>query len=365
MKHPLLLASSMLALVLVGCGEPAPEAEEVPAEEVIEETGPTTLEVSVSITLGSFEGEVTDLAAVEAVPLGFQGRILAANGQAGVQMIQVDGNYLGVLSPVLREERLAATKLASVYTFGTDGRALQFVPEPTGLSRIELVELDKQFAEAERTWSIDKRVVDLCVSADQAVVITSGGEAAGFTVSPEAPNGAPIRMIEGISGADRCFETSSALFVRTETELLNLRGDVPAGLGADVQGIAETAEEFVGVTVQNGQLLVGGEAVTIFDEDGIVILPKQILVEGGNFGGLLRDGIVAVLSEDDRLHLVAWSALANAVDAPRKAISRRMDAPSEASTLAVEEDLDALRPQRELPGFEEPELPEPPAGPGR
>lgn len=366
MKHSTLLAGALPAFLLAACDLTAPETEApVDAEETPQQAEPQVPQVPVTITLGSFEGEVTDLAAVEAVPLGFQGRVLAANGDAGVQMIQVDGNYLGVLAPVLREENRAATRVASVYTFGVNGRVLQFVPEPTGLSRIDMIEPDKAYAEPERSWSIDEQAVDLCVSGDQGVVITSGGEAAGFTVSPEAPDGAPIRMLEGITGATRCFETASALFVSTGTELLNLRGEVPEGLAADVQGVAETPEGFVGVAIRNGQLIIGDAPVTVLDEDGVVVLPNRILVEGGNFGGIMRDGLVAILGEDKRLHLAAWSALANAAGVPREAVSRRMDAESEASSLAVEEDLDVLKPERELPGFDEPDLPEPPGGPGR
>ena len=368
MTHKLLASAGIAALVLAGCEEAAgPVTEETQAPVEAETAVPGVQGITVAITLGTFEGEVSDLAAIEAYPLGFQSRILAANGEAGVQMIQVDGEYLGVLSPVLRERGRQASLLAPSYAFGEEGRVLQFVSEPDGLSRIDLVRLDVGFAEPERSWSIDENLVDLCVSGTTGIVVTDTGEVGRFEVSPDAPRGAPVRMVDGVRGATRCLATRSGLFVSTGSAMLDLTAAAPTASSLDpaVIAIAETPEGSVGVMIGNGQLVIDGTALQVTDEDGVVILPRKILVEGGNFGGILRDGVVAILGEDNRLHLAAWSTLANAADVPRTAVTRRRDEVLGESDLSVGENLDALRPRRESPGFEEPALPEPPSDPRR
>lgn len=355
-----------LLLLAVACdfgdeaGNGAPPSGEAPVETPARRGVPI---VDVSRTLGTFEGEVTDIANVEAEVLGFEGRILAANGAAGVQMIQVDGQYLGVLSPVLREEKLAATLIAPSYAFGDEARVVQFVPEPDGLSRIELVRLDSPALDPDYTWSVDERIVDLCVAQEEGIVVTAGGLVGRFTVSPDVPEEEPVRFIEGIDGALRCFGTRSLLLVSTGDAMLDVLGGTPDPVNLDPQAdaVAETAQGPIAVSIEAGRLVVEGTPVQVVDGDGLIVLPERVQVAGGNFGGILRDGAVVVLDEEDRLHLAPWSAVANGANVARTAIGRRVIEEQPDSDLAVEDDLEGLRPDQPLPGFEDRDAPPPPS----
>lgn len=366
----LLATTSLTALLLAACGQsdvapqdpgPAPATDDASEQ-------PGTPQVEVAITLGTFDGDVTDLAAIEARPLGFQGRIMVPNGLAGVQMVQVDGTFLGILSPVTRAEYKAASLVATSYAFGDQPLALQFVPEADGLSEVELLILDDPTSQPVRSWSLDERLVDLCVTQGVGAVVTIRGRVARFAVHPDVPQGRPIRIADGLEGEQRCHATKSHLLIDNGTELVDVLGEEPRvieGVPVGADGYAETEEGLVPVSIQSGQLVVAGNPVQLVNNRGIVILPASILVEGGNFGGILRDGMIAVLDENQKLHLAPWNGVANAAGVPRKALSRRDEIDLGASDLAVEEDLDALKPQRELKGFEETELPQPPSGPDR
>ncbi|NRA30857.1 MAG: hypothetical protein HRU11_11435, partial [Parvularculaceae bacterium] len=303
-----LATTSLTALLLAACGQSdnatVDETPAPPAEETIELPG--VPQVEIAITLGTFDGDVTDLAAIEARPLGFQGRIMVPNGLAGVQMVQVDGTFLGILSPVTRAENKAATLVASSYAFGDKPLALQFVPEADGLSRVELLILDDPTSQPVRSWSLDEKLLDLCVTQGVGAVVTTRGRVARFDVSPDVPQGRPIRIADGLEGEQRCHATKSHLLIDNGSELVDVLGEEPVvveGVPSGADGYAETAEGLVAVSIEAGQLMVAGKPVQLVNGRGIVILPASILVEGGNFGGILRDGMVAVLDENQKLHL--------------------------------------------------------------
>ncbi|MEM1379654.1 MAG: hypothetical protein AAGH41_03415 [Pseudomonadota bacterium] len=367
MRQHLNRAAWLPLALLAACNPPAEDpSESAPADNVTEVTeAPEIPTVEVTVTLGAFDSEVTDIAAIEASPLGFQSRILAANGSAGVQMIQVDGTYLGVLRSVLAVSGRQATQVSSTYAFGPQGRAVQFVPNADGLNTIELVKVDAGNEEPERTWFIDDTLADLCVSGTTGLVVTSRGKVGRFEISPDAPKGAPIRTDADISDANACFETRNALFVRTQTGIVKLGAEGPEATDfpLDAVDIVETETGFTAIRVAQGTLLVNGSNVQLLDGNDNAILPREVEVEGGNFGGILRDGVVVVLGEDNRMHLAAWSAVANIAGVEKEALSRRMDDELGESALSVEENLDALKPREALPGFEETELPQPPSVP--
>ncbi|MEM1410662.1 MAG: hypothetical protein AAGG79_07980, partial [Pseudomonadota bacterium] len=108
-------------------------------------------------------------------------------------------------------------------------------------------------------------------------------------------------------------------------------------------------------------LAVDGERIQLTDDQRTPVRAEMILAEGGNFGGILRDGMVAVLDDGGALHVVPWSAVANGLGLSRTALSRRKDEDLERSDLAVEEDAEALTsPEPRVSPFEQ-ELPQPPA----
>ena len=98
--------------------------------------------------------------------------------------------------------------------------------------------------------------------------------------------------------------------------------DVSSPPRASVRG----AEGSTVLTLEDGRLFAPGPEVHVrlAREGEADEAPLRLLAAGsGNFGGVYRDGVVAVLDDRNRLKLVPWSSVARAIGAPVESVSLR------------------------------------------
>ncbi|MEM9809659.1 MAG: hypothetical protein AAF788_00370 [Pseudomonadota bacterium] len=353
MLFPARLALLFFALI-ASCGEaPAPERaateDDAPAART---EGPAVIRTA--ITLGQFDGEVTDLAFYEAPDLGFQGQVIAANGEAGIAVVGVSGTEARVIDPGLIAEAVAVT-----YAFDRrEGSILALSAQGT------LVVLNTSGEELARLDSPGDTALDLCALGDRAAMLIDGHLQMIDLIQSDdgtaAMNQGPL--IENGSMMS-CDATAQGFFFSDGKAVFQLDADDTLAV------TSQRAEHFplilagevpVGVTVARGLIRVDGTPLLVETEDGAPLIITRAEAVGGNFGGVLRDGVIALLDETGALHLAPWAAAANTVGAATKAPSLRPAAADVDLEITITRPDDALNLDLESPRFDNDDLPRPP-----
>ena len=348
------------ALPLAGCGGEAPEGSET-AEREADAPGAeaTTIDldaapppapppadetrVAIGDVLGQFGGTVHALTVWEHPDTPYLGAVIAANGPAGLSIVPVDrevpprtvegvfdgGVAVGYLADGTSLLAASSGDEVVVYDLGTDG-------VPTELSRIE--------GSAE----------EICMSGPLVALL---GDPLRITQAPNGrlvltppdvdvaacTSGADTVSLFGTDGAQSVLESFSGTQVR-RTELTSAQAPAAQDRAAIFGGGTATAQieaerqvlihapgtaQLV-VTWDEGRAEGSAGAVSLRQGNVADDAPIRLVAAGsGNFGGVYRDGVVAVLDMENRLKLIPWSSLARAVGAPVESTSLR-PAPPEA-----------------------------------
>jgi hypothetical protein len=354
--------------VVTGEG-PAPEED---LGTLVEEpSGPA--EVSVLQTLGQFEGFVSDIAAMEDPALGFRGRILAANADAGIQMISPEGRSLGAI-PGPAPDAIAVSYAVQVGNSGTVlGYRARQDASVVEAYRPDGARLDDLFPAG--SFTTGPGVRDLCSVGGVIIAIDGRGDAwrgalpMRRAVDPDtAEAAAAIQKLDGLSEVTGCYETPAGVIATGERGALLILPDAlePVGIDPRAAEVVETEAGLVSVRIDDGLIVIDGNPVRLTRDDGQPLRARMIRIVGGNFGGVLRDGLVLVLGEDNSLHTLGWSTIANAVGANRQALTLRPpQTPSGDPRFSID-GPDATLEARDLrqPEFEEREAQLPPSDGG-
>ena len=361
MRRTLLTMLLAAALPLAGCGGEAPEGSDAAERGADAPTAETTLDldaarapapppappadetrVAIGDVLGQFEGTVHDLTVWEHPETPYLGAVIAANGPAGLSIVPMDrevpprtveGDFDGGVAVGYLEDGTSLLAASSgdeviVYDLGADG-------VPTELSRIG------GGAEA------------ICMSGAVMALI---GDGLRITQAPygrlvltppdadvvACTSGAETVSLFASDGAQSVVESLGASQVR-RTEVTPPRAPAAQDRAAIFEAGTATArveaERQVLIHAPNNAELVvtwdEGSAGTVRLRQGNVAddTPIRLVAAGsGNFGGVYRDGVVAVLDAENRLKLIPWSSLARAVGAPVETSSLRPAAPEAEDT---------------------------------
>ena len=312
----------------------APEVEAAPAEPQ---------PVRAEIFLGQFESDVTDLAAWEARPFGFQSQIFAANGEAGITLVRADGG--GAASV---EANPVAVYLATAEA--DDGEALLLTLAGDGT--LEAFTIGDLSADARRMTQISAPR-DLCSDGFLVIAVAGSGARAvlGETTLPlsEVPGDA---LGCALVGGDAYFLSPRGW------DRLSENGLEPTPLSSVASTlIAAGSQVFaVGPDGQSGELSVNDQSIALQTPDGEELRPLMVAPAYGNFGGVLRDGALIVLDEQRNLYLVGWAGIGNALGLPAQLTSLREPMTTEeVEFTAPETEIQVTQPE-----FEEQEAPLPP-----
>lgn len=331
------LLAALLALPLAACGggrneeEPAetqntPESADVTIIDDAGTTGdsilpPEEVPAGIEITrlLGTFDGEVTGLAFARNPSSPASSTLLAANGEAGIALIP-----------------LAEGAAASIYDAGGDVRAI-------ATSRMQgnaLVAFETVMA-----GQAQLSVAGFTASRDDLVTIGTATDLEG-----EAKN--------------LCFTGENLFRIQTDGTATHFRLQViDGGMGLTPSDIDTSADARQGCEeagkivmpqdsgapsfflLENGSLQTG-ETLFSFTLDNVPVRVTRLEAGAGNFGGIYRNGVMAVLTEQNELGLVSWLAVANYLDLPAETVD-----PSDMDTTEVIEPV--FRPEIDLPILEE------------
>ncbi len=357
MPH-VLRPAALAVLLLAACAdetETDASAEAPVAAETAAPAGPAAIQSS--ITLGTFEGTVSDLAFYEAPAFGFLGAVVAANGAAGIAVIRVDNGSAASWTTESITSRLDVTyaidaDAGSVLTLSSDGTLAAY-----SLSGELLTSIDVPGTSPE----------DICTSDDLAAVLVDGDiQIVEVGTDDDGQANLTLGPVIETGGIDGCDGIGAGLvFAGDEAQLiLNAEGNLEAtGQPIEAMPVISSGGTAVGVTANNGLLRVGSTSLLVETADNAPILPRLVEATGGNYGGVLRDGAIAVLDENNTLHLVPWSGAASAAGLEAVSDSKRpadvflpdvIDIPT---TLEGAEDL---TPSLDGPTFDDVDLPEPP-----
>lgn len=348
--------AALSVLLLAACAEDTgtePASEEPAAIPTPE--GPPV--VQSSITLGTFEGTVSDLAFYEAPAFGFQGAVIAANGEAGIAVIGVDGSNAASWVPETVAHRVEVT-----YAIAPDAGTILALSREGSLAAYTL--------EGDLLTSIDvpgNTPEDICASGDLAAILVDGDiqivEVGTDDVGEAQLSLGPVIETGGVDGCDAIG--AGLVFAADEAQLiLGASGNLePTGQPIDAMPVISAGGTAIGVTAANGLIRVGSTSLLVETVDGAPILPRLVEATGGNYGGVLRGGAVAVLDENNTLHLVPWSGAAFAAGLEPTSDSKRpadVFLPDVIELPSALESTPDFTPELEGPGFDDVELPEPP-----
>jgi hypothetical protein len=348
--------------------EPESSAEEQEVDYgTLTETDDSPATATVLQTLGAFEGFVADIAAMEDPTLGFQGRILAANGPAGVQMISPEGRSLGSI-PAPAPDAIAVSYMAGP---GGPGIVLGYRADETA-SVLEATIPDGSAAATlipPGQITTGPGVRDLCSVRSDVIAIDGRGDAWRITL-PLAPSEdeagvTGAQRLDGLSDVTGCYETPAGIIATGErgAQLILAEALEPVGIDPAAAEVVETEAGLVSIRLDDGVPVVDGNPVRILREDGRPLPIRMLRVIGGNFGGVLRNGLVLLLAEDNSLHTMAWSTLANAVGVNRQALTLRpLQVPGGEPVIEFDvPDAELSREELTQPRFEDREAPLPPS----
>jgi hypothetical protein len=313
------------ALLLIACGdnddEEAPEA----AVETQETTDPTTIDVSdrsepgaeVTTTLGTFEGQIAGLAFWQHPTRAYDSALLATNGPAGLYMIDFEGNILfeqpGDFTAGLDLAYADEGALVAAYDAARDAVAV-FVVDPR----------DRVLAPF---FTAPGTVTGVCFAnaEDPAAVTMVGIEPDGRMVRiARTGEAAPVREPLSLPPIKDCAGVGRDLYVldaNDRVRLLTLGASPslsdPIGRSGAIDIAAVMLDEGTApITLEaSGRLRFGDEDVGLVGPRGSALPRTRMIAAGsGNFGGVYRDGVLALLGADNTLSLVPWLGVSNRFD---------------------------------------------------
>jgi hypothetical protein len=317
-----------------------------------EATEPASRPVRVAITLGEFESRVTDLAALEVAPFGFQSLVYAANGDTGIAAVQADGQ-----SPFVIETERTPFQIATMPVIG--GGLLLSVSRDGYLEIYPAQGGDRLVGED----VLPDAVADLCAgpAGDDGMfsfsLVTEAGGIRSFELT-EDEGALTVEDLasEDIGGVTGCTVVGGRTILRGS-------GTWGSSGGAKGDGAVlalESGGEIYTLTASPEGLRSDGQTIELTDDRGEPLRPQQVQVARGNFGGVLRDGAVIVLDERRGLHLFPWSAVADQLGAPRRLEGWTAALAEEDSLFDFGDQASEIMLEKERPGFEDRALPEPP-----
>lgn len=339
----------MVALALAACGD-GNEAERPAVSDPVEDAVPAAEATKVTVPAldvpGSFEGVVSDLAIWQHPSLPFESGVVAANGEAGLFLITPEGggrqlstetfsasvdvaytaDEAGVVrsliaAPVGAERQLRLFDLAADGTLTArrvDGAALPdqvraaclFGGTDGPLGMISLVDGARQV-----------QAVTLSLAGDDTVraVPMTTIENEGWQACAGGPDATV--WLKGADGVVHFIEFDEEPATVFETGLTGAPDDQPidvfavsaeAGFMVLALDAVDTATVLRGLHDQDRfEVYFDG-----FSDVGEVLVPSAFAVGTGNYGGIYRDGMIAIAEKQPsgRLVLVPLSALVRAVE---------------------------------------------------
>ncbi|MEO1041017.1 MAG: hypothetical protein AAFX52_01880 [Pseudomonadota bacterium] len=350
--HP----AALSLLFLAACGDDAaqgPSNEDVSVPPVPE--GPSV--VRSSITLGTFEGAVTDLALYEAPAFGFQGAVIAANDEAGIAVIRVDGGEASGWIPDPLAQRIDVTyaidaDAGSVLALSSEGNLTAYALDGTVLGSIDVPGGTAQ---------------DVCASGNLAAILVDGDiQIVQVGTDNEGQATLSLGTLVETGSVDGCDATGSGFFFTDGAAQPALDTDEAPDMGAQdiVTGpVISSGGKAIEVSAVNGMLAVNGTPLLVQTSDDRPLLPRLVEATGGNYGGVLRDGAILVLDDNNALHVIPWSGAATAAGLAPTSDSKRPAEPIISDAIGVPFATDpapAFTPELERPQFEDVEPPAPP-----
>lgn len=351
--------AALSILLLAACAEDtsqAPGADDATPPPAAP-AGPAV--VRSSLTLGTFDGAVTDLALYEAPAFGFQGAVIAANDTAGIAVIRVDGGDASSWIPDPLVQRLDITyaidaDAGSILALSNEGNLTAYALDGTALASIDVP---------------GGKADDICASGNLAAVLVDGDiQIVEVDTDNDGQATLSLGTLIDVGVADACDATGSGFFFTdAETQgTLDSQGNLETGQEIGITGpVISSGGQAVGVSGINGMLSVNGTSLLVQTADDTPVLPRLVEATGGNYGGVLRDGAVLVLDDNNTLHLIPWSGAATSVGIQPVSDSKRpteMMLPDTIELPPAAEQAPAFTPELEGPQFE---ALEPPAPPGQ
>lgn len=286
-----------------------PEASSAPEEPGgTDEPAPR---VTVTDTLGAFDTPVAGLALWEHPLMAFASAVLAANGDAGLAIVPLD-----------REVRI--TTLEGRF----DGPvAIGYTLDASYMAAASGSEVMLYTVSDERAFtpigSVSGQAAALCMIGDTLLVL--GQEATAYQI--KADGSAQVRFTLPANGATHCASTSERFLIVGADGPLRSVDVTGQGSLVDDAYDARPVAGLGAVTTEGGDALVYLSAGTLHvDGPGLGHVPVSVVRDGvtlpgatmlaagsGNFGSVYRDGVVAMVANDE-LVLLPWAGVARAAD---------------------------------------------------
>lgn len=369
--------ASLLCLALIACGggekeeNPAPEDETVTDEPVVIEVDePDLIEdepeepagIEITRVLGTFEGDVTGLAFSRNPGRPQASSLLAANGGAGIAIIPTsEGGEASVYAPAGREASGAAATLVgpngdspllAIETASDSGNQLDFATFTEDRSDLVIV--------ASAADGLRGRAAGFCFASEALFRISEGGVMTRHAIEQVdgaiTVSAAPV-AIENAMACASAGDVAYAVDTQLARYILDAAGSpklpgmpmppAPEGMrGFTVMPLE--AKDALFFVLEDGRVQTE-EKTFSFTMDGEFVEVVRLTAAPGNFGGVNRNGVMAVLTADNQLGLVSWLSIANYLDLPAETVERIAEGHKE-------EDGISFTPQIDLPA------PPPPSG---
>lgn len=327
---------SLLALMLTACGGQQETTEPDPAEDIVEievhdepfveetapaEEGPT--DINLMRFLGSFDGEVTDLAIVQDPSVSGRGTLFAANGEAGVAIIQLgDGVEPSSYVPSGRVPTAIAATLAGENTMVAIETVANNQPQIDIMTLTE--DRNGLVLVASAASGISGTATALCFSEDIVFRVSDSGVVTRHEIIPGTEVTLEATLIQAMRGATTCASTGNKVFTLSAIGQIQEFDQFGTRLGQ--LGLVDATENvrtmtayshqeqaIIGLIRQDGQIYIGDQTAS-FSYDETVFEVADIIVSPGNYGGPFSEGIAAVLSMENDLALVSWLSIANSFE---------------------------------------------------
>lgn len=315
------LCTSFAALLALGaCGDrQKPEVTQAPAEETVAPPAPVAT-AAIADTLGTFEGVVSDLALWQHPSVPSLSGVFAPNGAAGLFLVPVDA------SAPSNSEGVFSGGVAIQY----DGDAPLVAAYDSGQGSIRLFALNETNSTlSEVSSAIAPQGADaLCFGGEALYAVDRDGAVGAFAIGEDNGRPALTTTISAEIEAKDCatlngnayFLTAGGVIAADRTRVTEAPSNAIAltGWSLDDKAVFLTLGE-------DGTLKLGGEALTIdgFAGEATNITFTSIAAGNGNFGGVLRDGVLAGITTKNELVLIPWVSIANALQLEGRSQSQR------------------------------------------
>ncbi len=369
-KSRFLLALALGGALLAGCGKDSGSA---PTESEVPLVDADIAEVPATDQLGSFQSPVSGLAFWQHPSAAHESGLFAANGAAGLFLLDFEGNQLAKIDGTFDhgvdvtyfnqgEQAVVIAWDSATDTF----RAFGFDEEVPPLIELDLTGFPEKIAGnfclgregGQSHFLMVNQVQEDIISGNSYKIKKDGGALQATIISSQsyAPFTDCVRddkSGETILGRPPEEVLTQNTLQYTAKNAALLKTPSLSGVHFSEEGlhlIAASSEGLFSV-VKFRDSLPNQFRVSSFDTASDVESVSTIAIGYGNYGGIYRDGVIAILEgeKSGALKLAPWNAVANAFG------FKTGNPVSERSLLTAEEENKAPAPTIDLDELNEPE----------